>query len=68
LAEADRRNNRLQRFTMDGQQIDFVTGFRVPCHFHEQNGALVVVVVDVGVAIRHAQIAVGRDRNIGRIV
>ena len=39
---ADRRNNRLQRFTLAGQHIDFVQGFRLPCHFHERNGAVVI--------------------------
>lgn len=39
---ADRRNNRLQRFTLDGRSIDFVPGFRLPCHFHEHRGAVVV--------------------------
>ncbi len=42
LVVADRRNNRLQRFTMDGRHIDFVPGFRLPCHFDEQKGAVVV--------------------------
>jgi hypothetical protein len=42
LVVADRRNNRLQRFTLDGRHIDFVTGFRLPCHFHEQNGIVVI--------------------------
>src|SRR5687768_11722091 len=32
LVVADRRNNRLQRFTLDGKPIDFVPGFRLPCH------------------------------------
>jgi hypothetical protein len=39
---ADRRNNRLQRFTLDGTHIDFITGFRLPCHFHEHNGHVVI--------------------------
>jgi len=39
---ADRRNNRLQRFTLDGRHIDFVTGFRLPCHFHERHGLVVI--------------------------
>ena len=39
---ADRRNNRLQRFTMDGKHIGFVTGFRLPCHFDEQKGNVVI--------------------------
>ena len=42
LVVADRRNNRLQRFTLDGQHLDFVPGFRLPCHFHERNGLVVV--------------------------
>jgi hypothetical protein len=39
---ADRRNNRLQRFTLAGQHIDFVQGFQLPCHFHEHNGVVVI--------------------------
>jgi hypothetical protein len=39
---ADRRNNRLQRFTMDGKHIDFITGFRLPGHFDEHKGLVVV--------------------------
>jgi hypothetical protein len=42
LVVADRRNNRLQRFTLDGAHIDFVPGFRLPCHFDEQKGAVVI--------------------------
>jgi len=42
LVVADRRNNRLQRFTLDGAHIDFVQGFRLPCHFDEQKGNVVV--------------------------
>ncbi len=42
LVVADRRNNRLQRFTLDGQHIDFVPGFRLPCHFDERKGMVVV--------------------------
>ena len=42
LTVADRRNNRLQRFTPDGKHIDFVAGFHLPCHFHEQNGNVVI--------------------------
>lgn len=42
LTVADRRNNRLQRFTLDGRHIDFVTGFRLPCHFHERHGLVVI--------------------------
>ncbi len=39
---ADRRNNRVQRFTLEGKHIDFVSGFRLPCHFDEHQGAVVV--------------------------
>lgn len=42
LVVADRRNNRLQRFTLDGTHIDFVTGFRLPCHFDEQKDIVVI--------------------------
>jgi hypothetical protein len=42
LVVADRRNNRLQRFTLDGKHIDFVTGFRLPCHFDERDGLVVI--------------------------
>jgi hypothetical protein len=42
LVVADRRNNRLQRFTLDGKHIDFVPGFRLPCHFDEHKGNVVV--------------------------
>lgn len=42
LVVADRRNNRLQRFSMDGKHLDFVPGFRLPCHFHERKGLVVV--------------------------
>ena len=42
IVVADRRNNRLQRFTLDGKHIDFVTGFRLPCHFDEHKGLVVV--------------------------
>jgi hypothetical protein len=42
LLVADRRNNRLQRFTLEGVHVDFVTGFRLPCHFHEREGIVVI--------------------------
>jgi hypothetical protein len=42
LVVADRRNNRLQRFTLDGRHVDFIGGFRLPCHFHERKGLVVV--------------------------
>ena len=42
LVVADRRNNRLQRFTLDGRHVDFITGFRLPCHFDERQGLVVI--------------------------
>ena len=58
LVVADRRNNRLQRFTMDGRHIDFVSGFRLPCHFDEHAGE--VVVPDL-----HGRVTVlGRDNQV----
>jgi hypothetical protein len=42
LVVADRRNNRLQRFTLEGTHVDFIPGFRLPCHFHERGGAVVI--------------------------
>ena len=42
LVVADRRNNRLQRFTLEGAHVDFLTGFRLPCHFHERDGIVVI--------------------------
>ena len=42
LVVADRRNNRLQRFTLAGAHVDFIPGFRLPCHFNERNGAVVI--------------------------
>ena len=39
---ADRRNNRLQRFTLDGTHLDFIAGFRLPCHFDELKGMVVI--------------------------
>ena len=42
LVVADRRNNRLQRFTLDGKHLDFVPGFRLPCHFDERQGLVVI--------------------------
>lgn len=42
LVVADRRNNRLQRFTMDGKHVDFIPGFKLPCHFYEYKGDVVI--------------------------
>jgi hypothetical protein len=42
LIVADRRNNRLQRFTLEGAHVDFIGGFRLPCHFDERQGLVVI--------------------------
>jgi hypothetical protein len=58
LVVADRRNNRLQRFTLEGTHIDFVPGFRLPCDFDERQG--LVVIPDL-----HGRVTlIGRDNAI----
>jgi len=43
LTVADRGNARIQRFTLDGKHIDFVSGTNKPCHFYfYKNGDMVV--------------------------
>jgi hypothetical protein len=48
LVVADRSNHRLQYFTLDGKHLSFVQGknddgiVRLPCHFHEQKGDLLI--------------------------
>jgi hypothetical protein len=42
LTVADRANQRLQLFTLDGKHLSFVNGFSHPCHFHERKGLLVI--------------------------
>jgi len=42
LVVADRRNNRLQRFTLDGAHVDFVPGFKLPCHFDAHKDLVVI--------------------------
>ena len=50
LTVADRANNRIQRFTLDGRHIDFVAGTNLPCHFNFfKNGD--VVVPDLGARV-----------------
>lgn len=54
----DRRNNRVQRFTMDGAHIDFIGGLRLPSHFHERNGEVVVADLQTRVTV------LGRDNRV----
>ncbi|MDE3198777.1 MAG: hypothetical protein KGN84_20685, partial [Acidobacteriota bacterium] len=42
LMVADRSNNRIQRFTLEGKAIDIVPGTTMPCHFDAHNGVVVV--------------------------
>lgn len=50
LTVADRANNRIQRFTLDGRHIDFIAGTNLPCHFgFFKNGD--VVVPDLGARV-----------------
>lgn len=50
LTVADRANNRIQRFTLDGQHIDFIGGTNLPCYFdYFRNGD--VVVPDLGARV-----------------
>jgi len=50
LTVADRGNARIQRFTLDGKHMDFVTGTAMPCHFNFfRNGD--VVIPDLGARV-----------------
>ena len=50
LTVADRSNSRIQRFTVDGQHIDFIDGTNLPCHFdYSRNWD--VVVPDLGARV-----------------
>jgi hypothetical protein len=42
LLVADRTNNRLQTFTLDGRHVGFSGGVNLPCHFAERNGVLLI--------------------------
>ena len=43
LIVADRTNKRIQRFTLEGEHIDFIEGVLAPCHFNfARNGDVVV--------------------------
>src|SRR5205809_8147265 len=52
LVVADRANNRIQRFTLDGKHIDFVDGTKMPCHFNYfKNGDVVIPDLGAGVTL-----------------
>jgi sugar lactone lactonase YvrE len=43
LTVADRTNQRIQRFTLDGKHVDFIYGMPAPCHFNVyKNGDIVL--------------------------
>lgn len=42
LLVADRSNNRLQRFSLDGQHLGFSDGVNLPCHFDERQGVMLI--------------------------
>ena len=42
LLVADRKNRRIQRFSLEGEHLGFDYGVGLPCHFHERNGELVI--------------------------
>jgi hypothetical protein len=59
LTVADRGNNRIQRFTLEGEHIDFVAGTNMPCHFgFSMNGDMVVP--DLGARVT----LMDRDNNV----
>lgn len=50
LTVADRGNARIQRFTLEGKHIDFISGTNLPCHFNYfKNGD--VVIPDLGARV-----------------
>jgi hypothetical protein len=52
LIVADRGNKRIQRFSLEGEHIDFVQGTNMPCHFdHWKNGDMVVPDLDARVTL-----------------
>jgi hypothetical protein len=42
LLVADRANNRLQTFSLDGKHLAFIDGTKLPCHFSERKGEFVI--------------------------
>jgi hypothetical protein len=50
LMVADRANKRIQRFTLEGEHIDFISGTNLPCNFaYFKNGD--VVIPDLGARV-----------------
>lgn len=42
LLVADRSNNRLQRFSLEGEHLGFRGGVNLPCHFDERGGVMLI--------------------------
>ena len=42
LMVADRGNNRIQNFTLEGRHLGFVQSTNLPCHFHQHQGIVVI--------------------------
>lgn len=42
LLVADRTNNRLQYFTLTGEHVKIIRGVKLPCHFHERGGLMLI--------------------------
>lgn len=55
---ADRGNNRIQNFSLDGKHLGFITGTNLPCHFHERQGEFVIP--DLGARVT----LMGRDNQV----
>ena len=51
LTVADRRNYRIQTFTLDGKHLGFVPGLRFPCHFHVRGELMVVPELEARVSL-----------------
>ena len=51
LTVADRRNYRLQMFTLEGAHVGFVPGLRYPSHFHQRGELMVIPELEARVSI-----------------
>ena len=58
LLIADRGNQRLQYFTLDGKHVKFVEGVNMPCHFSERQGVMVIPDLAARVTL------IGRDNHV----
>ena len=49
LMVADRGNNRIQNFTLEGKHLNYIEGTHLPCHFDEYQG--LIVAPDLGARV-----------------